>query len=58
MLDIFAQGENLQEAEQDLFDQFDFTYRRLLEIDDSKLSHHLLDAKKYITLIVGTVKDK
>ena len=58
MLDIFAQGENLAEAELDLFEQFDFTYRRLLEIDDDKLSRHLLDAKKYITLIVDTVKDK
>jgi hypothetical protein len=46
------------EAEQDLFEQFDFTYRRLTQIEDDKLSQHLLDAKKYITLIVSKVNDK
>jgi hypothetical protein len=58
LLDIYAQGKDLKEAEQDMFDQFDFTYRRLNEVEDSKLSLHLLDAKKYINLIVDKIKDK
>lgn len=58
LLDIYAQGSTRLEAEQDIFEQFDYTYRRLTEIDDKKLSRHLLDAKKYITLIVDIIKEK
>lgn len=58
LLDIYAQGSTMLEAEQDIFEQFDYTYRRLTEIDDKKLSRHLLDAKKYITLIVDKIKEK
>ncbi len=58
LLDIYAFGKTMHEAKQDLFEQFDFTYRRLTQIEDDKLSSHLLDAKKYITLIVLKVKDK
>jgi hypothetical protein len=58
LLDIYAQGSTMLEAEQDIFEQFDYTYRRLTEIEDKKLSRHLLDAKKYITLIVDTIKEK
>jgi hypothetical protein len=57
LLDIYSFGADLPEAQQDLFEQFDFTYRRLTQIDDSKLSPHLLDAKKYISLIVSNYKD-
>ncbi|MFZ4056988.1 MAG: hypothetical protein ACOYKE_02565 [Ferruginibacter sp.] len=58
LLDIYAVGLNLAEAENDFFVQFDFTYRRLLCVADKKLSKHLLDAKKYINLLVDKVKDK
>jgi hypothetical protein len=55
MLDIYAFGNSLEEAENDLFEQFDFTYQRLNEFSDDKLSNHLLSAKKYINLLVGKV---
>lgn len=58
LLDIYAFGTTMLEAEQDLFEQFDFTYRRLTQVEDDKLSQHLLDAKKYITLIVSKINDK
>lgn len=58
LLDIYAQGETIKEAEQDMFDQFDFTFKRLNEVEDNKLSSHLLDAKKYINLIVDKIKKK
>ena len=58
MLDIYASGNNMNEAEQDLFDQFDYTYQRLNQFADTKLSKHLLVAKKYINTIVEKVIDK
>jgi hypothetical protein len=58
MLDIYAFGETLDEAEKDLFDQFDYTFQRLNQFADNKLSPHLLNAKKYINLLVEKVKDK
>lgn len=58
LLDIYASGATIPEAELDIFSQFDYTYQRLNGIDDDKLSDHLLTAKKYINLIVDYVKDK
>lgn len=52
MLDIYAFGETLEEAEKDLFDQFDYTFQRLNQFADNKLSPHLLNAKKYINLLL------
>jgi hypothetical protein len=57
LLDIYAQGTTIEEAEKDMFDQFDFTYKRLNEVEDNKLSRHLLNAKKYINLIVDNIKE-
>jgi len=57
-LDIYAFGISMSEAEKDLFSQFDYTYQRLNTIPDEKLSSHLLTAKKYINLIVESVKVK
>jgi hypothetical protein len=58
MLDIYACGTSVEEAEQDLFEQFDYTYQRLTKIADKKLSRHLLNAKTFIKLIVDNVKEK
>lgn len=58
LLDIYAVGETFKAAEEDFSHQFDYTYQRLTQIEDSKLSNHLLKAKKFITLLVDTVKDK
>lgn len=58
LLDIFAWGKNKEEATADLFDQFDYNYRRLHQFEDDKLSKHLLNAKKYFDLIVGNIKEK
>jgi hypothetical protein len=57
MLDIYATGSNLKEAEQDMSLQFDYTYQRLNQIPNDKLSEHLLKAKNYINLLVHEVKD-
>ena len=58
LLDIYAFGANMNEAKQDLFEQFDYTYRRLNQFSNKKLSSHLLDAKTYINLIVDKIKEK
>lgn len=58
LLDIYATGDSMEETERDIFEQFDYTYKRLTKIDDDKLSAHLLAAKKFITLIVDYVKQK
>lgn len=58
ILDIYACGKNVNEAEGDIFDQFDYTYQRLNEFDDSMLSSHLLNAKTYINMLVNSVNDK
>lgn len=58
LLDIYAHGKTMQLAQEDLFDQFDYTYQRLNQIPDNQLSEHLLEAKNYINMIVRTVKDK
>ncbi|MBL7741812.1 MAG: hypothetical protein JNK14_21510 [Chitinophagaceae bacterium] len=55
-LDIYATGEDLKAAELDMYEQFDYTYQRLNDIPDDKLSNHLLTAKRYINLLVETVK--
>ena len=58
LLDIYANGSSVAEASVDFYDQFDYTYQRLTNIEDKKLSKHLLEAKKFITLLVDQVKEK
>ena len=58
LLDIYAFGTTFKEAEEDFFNQFDYTYQRLTQIEDSNLSNHLLQAKKFILIIVNQVKEK
>ena len=58
LLDIYANGSSVAEASVDFYDQFDYTYQRLTNIEDEKLSKHLLEAKKFITLLVDQVKEK
>jgi hypothetical protein len=58
LLDIYAFGQNEEEAKNDLSEQFDYTFQRLNDIEDTKLSAHLLKAKQYINIIVERVKEK
>jgi len=58
LLDIYAFGNSFQEASADFYNQFDYTYQRLTNIEDAKLSKHLLEAKRFITLLVDDVKEK
>jgi len=57
LLDIYAFGRTHKEAEEDLFSQFDYTYKRLTQIENEKLSDHLQRAKNYILLIVNKITD-
>lgn len=54
MLDIYAAGEDLDNAEHDLYKEFDETYRLLNKLQNSELSERLLRAK---TMINSYVKE-
>ena len=58
LLDIYACGASVKEASEDFYHQFDYTYQRLSNIDDTKLSNHLLDAKRLIILLVEQIIEK
>lgn len=58
LLDIYAFGTTVKEAEDDFFSQFDYTYQRLTALADSQLSDHLKNAKHLIMLLVDNVKNK
>ncbi len=58
LLDIYAYGSSVKEASANFYDQFDYTFQRLTSIEDEKLSKHLLEAKKFITLLVDQIKEK
>ena len=58
LLDIYAVGETMSIAQDDMYDQFDYTYQRLNQFPDNKLSEHLRKAKAYINLIVERIQDK
>jgi hypothetical protein len=45
MLDLYAVGENIDEAEHDLYGEFDSSYKLLNSMSDDKLSERLLRAK-------------
>lgn len=55
-LDLYAAGNSVHEAKEDLFYQFDATYRRFKELDDNVLSDRLLAVKKYYLLIVKSIE--
>ncbi len=58
LLDIYAYGTSVKEAEEDFFIQFDYTYQRLTNLPDNQLSEHLKNAKTLILLLVDNVKSK
>lgn len=58
LLDLYAEGETMSTAQDDMYDQFDYTYQRLNQFPDNKLSDHLRKAKAYINLIVERIQDK
>lgn len=53
--DLFAAGKNLEQAKQDLNNQFDHTYKRLNELKEDQLSDRLVAIKKYYNFIVKKV---
>ena len=53
LLDIYANGKNMDEALLDVAEQFIYTYNRICKLDDDKLSKHLLNAKKYLLLLIS-----
>jgi hypothetical protein len=50
--DIYATGRSEQEAKIDLYEQFDMTYKRLIELPMDQLSHRLQNVKRAYELIV------
>lgn len=53
--DLFAAGKTLEQAKQDLNNQFDHTYQRLNELKEEQLSDRLVAIKKYYNFIVKKV---
>ena len=53
--DLFAAGKTLEQAKQDLNNQFDHTYQRLNELKEEQLSNRLIAIKKYYNFIVKKV---
>lgn len=53
--DLFAAGKTLEQAKQDLNNQFDHTYQRLNELKEEQLSSRLVAIKKYYNFIVKKV---
>jgi len=53
--DLFAAGKTLEQAKQDLNNQFDHTYQRLNELKDGQLSDRLVAIKKSYNFIVKKV---
>ncbi len=53
--DLFAAGKTLEQAKQDLNNQFDHTYQRLNELKDRQLSDRLVAIKKSYNFIVKKV---
>ncbi|TZF84058.1 hypothetical protein FW774_11485 [Pedobacter sp. BS3] len=58
LLDIYAYGNSIKEAEEDFYSQFDYTYQRIAGLPDKQLSEHLQRAKQFILLLVDNVKNK
>lgn len=53
--DLFAAGKTLEQAKQDLNNQFDHTYQRLNQLKDGQLSDRLVAIKKSYNFIVKKV---
>lgn len=53
--DLFAAGKTLEQAKQDLNNQFDHAYQRLNELKDEQLSNRLVAIKKSYNFIVKKV---
>lgn len=53
--DLYAAGKNLEQAKNDLNNQFDHSYQRLNQLKDDQLSNRLLAIKKYYNFVVKNV---
>ncbi len=57
MLDLYAAGETLDEAEHDLYNEFDESYQLLNSINDDNLSERLLRAKLIINTSIKSITE-
>jgi len=57
-LDIYAAGKSIAAAKNELSRQFDHSYKRLNELNDTQLSPRILSAKEYFNFIIKTVSVK
>ncbi len=57
-LDLFAAGQTQDEAEMELYNQFEHSYQRFNELADKQLSAELLNVKTYYNLIVKKIVDR
>jgi hypothetical protein len=55
MLDLYAAGENIDDAEHDLYKEFDESYQLLNSMPDSQLSERLLRAKKMMSSYIKEI---
>lgn len=53
-LDIYAAGKSILDAKNELSMQFDHSYKRLNELNDTQLSPKLLSVKEYFNFIIKT----
>lgn len=57
ILDIYANGDNIDEALADFYEDFDYLYRRLFELSDNELGEKMLKAKRYLELTVKNIEN-
>lgn len=55
LMDLYATGETIDEAEINFNEEFDHKYQRLNELKDNELSERLIRAKTYLNLIVKEI---
>jgi hypothetical protein len=55
MLDLYAAGETIDEAEHDLYKEFDESYKLLNSIPDEELSDRLLRAKNVMNFFIKEI---
>lgn len=58
MLDLYAAGENIDEAEHDLYKEFDESYQLLNSLPDDQLSERLLRAKNVLNSYIKEITNE
>src|SRR5438067_4340024 len=57
ILDLYAAGKNIDEAEQDFYNEFDSSYLLLSSLPDKELSDRLLRAKKMMNEYIKNITE-